>query len=385
MRALILCLALLAGTAQAAMSPIMASKVQEAWALYEADKLDQAIDILAPLEPRDGESKAYVARLLGSLYWAAEQPDKALEQLQIALDSGVLNEMTSAQTRRMVADILLMNERFRDALGHYLWLRDNAPAELVNADLQLRIAQSHFRLEQWAEVIPAARAAVALESSVSPYQMMLTAYQQLQNWPEALKVTAALIELEPERLSWWRQRASVQLRLNDQEAALRTLALAEQNNLLTSEGDYRSLIQLFNNRGLPELAARFLAGQLGKHIDDDVERRVELARYWQMAREWDAAQQAWGRAAELDSQYRVNQFEVLVMASEFRQAVALLPALDALKLDNDDRLRVEMMAVRAYYQMGDYPDALARAERARHYDRESADPWMAFLQEKLAL
>lgn len=385
MRTLILCLALLAGTAQAAMSPIMASKVQEAWNLYEQDQLADAIALLAPLEPRDAEAKAYVSRLLGSLYWAAEQPDKALAQLEIALNSGVLNEMTAAQTRRMVADIQLMNERFSDALGHYQWLRDNAPVELVTADLHLRIAQSHFRLEQWGEVIPAATAAVALEPSVSAYQMMLSAHQQLNQWPEALSVTASLIELEPNRLSWWRQRASVQLRLEDQEAALRTLALAEQNGLLEGEGDYRSLVQLFANRNLPELAARFLQAQLGKSVPDSADNRAQLARYWQMAREWDTAQQAWGHAAELESRYRVNQFEVLVMASEFGSAVRLLPQLDALSLSDDERLRVEMMAVRAFYQMGQYAEALERAERARPYDQEAADPWMAFLQEKLAL
>ncbi|MBY5920915.1 hypothetical protein [Ferrimonas balearica] len=385
MRTLILCLALLAGTAQAAMSPIMASKVQEAWNLYEQDQLADAIALLAPLEPRDAEAKAYVSRLLGSLYWAAEQPDKALAQLEIALNSGVLNEMTAAQTRRMVADIQLMNERFSDALGHYQWLRDNAPAELVTADLHLRIAQSHFRLEQWAEVIPAANAAVALEPSVSAYQMMLSAHQQLNQWPQALSVTASLIELEPNRLSWWRQRASVQLRLEDQEAALRTLALAEQNGLLEGEGDYRSLVQLFANRNLPELAARYLQTQLGKNLPDSADDRAQLARYWQMAREWEAAQLAWGHAAELESRYRVNQFEVRVMASEFGSAVRLLPQLDALSLSDDERLRVEMMAVRAFYQMGQYAEALERAERARPYDQEAADPWMAFLQEKLAL
>ncbi|MBY6188636.1 hypothetical protein KUV89_18625 [Marinobacter hydrocarbonoclasticus] len=385
MRALILCLAVLAGTAQAAMSPIMASKVQEAWALYEADKLADAIALLEPLEPRDGEAKAYVSRLLGSLYWAAEQPDKALAQLEIALNSGVLNEMTAAQTRRMVADIHLMNEQFQPALSHYQWIRDNGPAELVTADLHLRIAQSHFQLEQWAEVIPAAHAAVALEPSVAPYQMMLSAHQQLNQWPAALKVTAELIALEPDRLSWWRQRASVQLRLEDQEAALRTLALAEQNGLLDSEGDYRSLIQLFANRNIPELAARFMAAQLGQQIPDTLDNRVQLARYWQMAQEWDTAQKAWGQAAELDETYRVNQFEVRVMASDYAAAVSLLPKLDALKLDGDERLRVEMMAVRAYYQMGQFAEALERAEKARHYDQASADPWMAFLQEKLAL
>ncbi len=386
MRTLILlCLALLAGPVQAAMSPVMASKVQEAWTLYEEDKLDEAIALLAPLTPRDAEAKAYVAWLLGSLYWAAEQPDKALAQLEVALNSGVLNEMTAAQTRRMVADIQLMNERFEAALGHYQWLRDNGPDAMRTADLHLRIAQSHFRLSQWAEVIPAARAAVAMEPSVSAYQMMLGAHQQLAQWPDALKVTAALIELEPTRLGWWRQRASVQLRLEDQEGALRTLALAEQNGLLQGESDYRSLVQLFANRALPELAARLMAAQLGKALPDTADNRVQLARYWQMAREWDAAQRAWGQAAELEERYRVNQFEVRVMASDFAGAVELLPRLDALALAADERLRVEMMALRAYYQMGRYADALARAERARHYDQDAADPWMAFLQEKLAL
>ncbi|MBY5991112.1 tetratricopeptide repeat protein [Ferrimonas balearica] len=385
MRALIFCLALLAGSAQAAMTPAMANKVQDAWALFEQDKLAEAIALLEPLKPRDAEGQAYVARLLGSLYWAAEQPDKALAQLEQALAAGVLNEMSAAQTRRMVADILMMNERFAEALGHYQGIRDSGPEAMVTAELHLRIAQSHFQLEQWAEVVPAAKASVALEPAVAPYQMMLSAHQQLEQWPQALRVTQALIDLAPDQLSWWRQRASIQLRLADQEGALRTLALAQQQGLLASEGDYRSLVQLFANRQLPELAARLMADQLGQTLPDDEANRVQLARYWQQAREWAQAQAAWGAAAKLNPKYRVNQFEVRVMQSDYEQAVALLPQLDELRLEREDRARVEMMAVRAYYQMGQYAEALARAEQAARYDRDAAEPWFAFLQEKLSL
>ncbi|QIZ76683.1 tetratricopeptide repeat protein [Ferrimonas lipolytica] len=384
MKKLILALLLLSSPAMA-LTPRVAAKVQQAYELYEAEMVSEAIELLEPINPRNNDDKAYVSRFRGSLYWTNGQVEKAIEQLQFAVETEALDASTNAQTHRMLADILLSQLRYEDALEHYHWVENSSADNLKTGDLYLRIAQSYYRLENWQAVIAPAKRSAELELTVTPVQMQLQAYQQLEQWPNAVTITRQLIAMEPSQLEWWRHLTSLQLRLKQHEQALTTLALAERNGVLATEKDYLSLVQLFANRQLPELAARQLQQQLGKTIEDNFEHRLKLAQYWQITQNWQQAVSAWDAVAQLDADYRLEQFELLVMHGQFEQAVALMPQLKRAIKTQDRKSRLHLQATRAYYRLGQYPKALKHAEKAARLPNSegAGSKWRDFIQAKM--
>ncbi|MDF5586333.1 hypothetical protein P3719_26130, partial [Vibrio parahaemolyticus] len=107
------------------LSQYTAARVQRAHNLAQEEKLKEAISSLEAMELSRGYDQAYVARMLGIFYWQNEQTQAAIKQLELAVNSGLLQDEQAWQTRKMLADILLNEQRFSKALPHYYALSKN--------------------------------------------------------------------------------------------------------------------------------------------------------------------------------------------------------------------------------------------------------------------
>ncbi|KLN64534.1 hypothetical protein [Vibrio sp. VPAP30] len=356
------------------LSQYTATRVQKAHELVQEEQVKQAITLLKELEVARDYDQAFVARMLGVFYWQDGDTKLAIKHLEKAVASGLLQDEQGWITERMLADLYLNEQQFEQALHHYYVLQKSVPETQNVDDIWLRIAQSHYQLAQWSKVIPAANAHLKVNSQnrLQPLSLKLGAQIQLKKWKQAIPTLEQLIVLQPDKVNWWRQLASLQLRVGKGHDALDTLSLAKLNKLELSQSDRRMLAQLYVKRGVPERAA-IEVSEL-EHADTDAQLLSEQATYWQLAKEWDKALDVWELAAKHDSKYQWNVAQLMVQQGYYQ------PALGVLDKVKGRKVQVALAKARAFYKLGKLEQALIEAKRANSVEPSAqAKSWIRYL------
>lgn len=358
------------------LSQYTATRVQRAHNLAQEEKLQEAISTLEGLDLSRGYDQAFVARMLGIFYWQNEQVKPAIKQLEIAVNSGLLEDEQAWQTRKMLADMLLNEQQFSKALPHYYDLSKSVPESQKAYEIWLRIAQSHYQLSQWNKVLSAMARyeKYGQPDEMAPLSIKLSAELELKKWQPAIGTIKRLIAIEPERVEWWRQLVALYLRVDDDKRALDALALAKLKGVELNQDDLKLLAQLYGKRGIPERAAKVL-GELNE-VSSDSKLKAQQATYWQMAKEWDKSIASWRVAAKLDRQYYWNLSQLLVQEGHYKDALIALDKVSGRKAD------VALVKTRAYYKLKRIEDALANAKRANEIEPSTqAESWVKYLSQ----
>ena len=358
------------------LSQYTATRVQRAHNLAQEEKLQEAISTLEGLDLSRGYDQAFVARMLGIFYWQNEQVKSAIKQLEIAVNSGLLEDEQAWQTRKMLADMLLNEQQFSKALPHYYDLSKSVPESQKAHEIWLRIAQSHYQLSQWNKVLSAMARyeKYGQPDEMAPLSIKLSAELELKKWQPAIGTIKRLIAIEPERVEWWRQLVALYLRVDDDKRALDALALAKLKGVELNQDDLKLLAQLYGKRGIPERAAKVL-GELNE-VNSDSKLKAQQATYWQMAKEWDKSIASWRVAAKLDRQYYWNLSQLLVQEGHYKDALIALDKVSGRKAD------VALVKTRAYYKLKRIEDALANAKRANEIEPSTqAESWVKYLSQ----
>jgi len=240
----------------------------------------------------------------------------------------------------------------------------------------MRIAQSQYQLEQWKKTLSALERYDTYNhpDELGPLSLKLGAQLQLKQWKSAISTLERLIVLQPEKLNWWRQLVSIQLRLDRNKAALNTLSLAKLQGLELSQSDRRLLAQLYAKRGVPERAAKELSEL--KDANSDEQLLAEQATYWQLAKEWDKSIAVWSKASEMNPKYHWNVAQLMVQEGYYQKA---LRELDRVK-GHDKQADVALARVRALYKLNQLESALIQAKRAENIETsKEAKGWIKYL------
>lgn len=359
-----------------------AAKVQRAIQLQQKEQLPEAIRVLAELSPSQAYDKAYIQRMLGVFHWQNGSNQSALKHLTAAVNSQQLQDEQAWVTQRMLADLLLTEQRFKEALPHYYHLTATLPEKQKIGDLWFRIAQTHYQVAEWDKVLSALKKHQKVETSNKKEDkrqvliLMLGAQLQGKYWKSAIPTLDALIELEPEQARWWQQLANIQLRLNQSNNALDTLVLAQRQGIALSESELNIVAQLYAQRGIPEKAAQVMG--LLPDYESDKTILATQATYWQAAKEWDKAIETWKKAARIDAQYYWHVAQLQVQEGYYQQA---LNSVDKVKNYNktDD---IALVKTRAYYKLGKIELALVSAKQANDFTPSNeAKGWIQYLSQ----
>ncbi|QUM81353.1 tetratricopeptide repeat protein [Moritella sp. 5] len=397
---------------QPQLTQFIAGKIQAAQALQQQERYTDAIELLTELTPRQAYDQAFVQRVLGIFHWQQENTDQAVKYLSLAVESKLLPTEQAWITQRMVADILLSQQKYQQALPHYYVLVNTAADSDKEShkavtkrkkkasdiktkeftELWLRIAQTHYQLHEWEKVLSAVGSYEDLNTQgdqVQALNLQLTAQSQLQRWPAAIDTLDRIIAVEPDKLLWWQQLAGLQLRTSQPQAALTTLILAQRQGLALSEQERRTLAQLYAQQGIPEQAAREL-NLLVKDIADNDKRQkmlVEQAQYWQMAKEWNKAISTWRDVVNLSTddtaEYRWPLAQLLLQQGSYKAALAELnhPQIKQGR-SKKKQAAIELAKVRAYYKLAQFDRAITHAKLAQHIaPSASAKGWIKYLQQ----
>lgn len=358
-----------------------ATQVSKAYELEQEDKLSEAIKLLEGLKPSANYDKAYVARMLGIYYWQAEQADKAVKQLQIAVNTGAFEDEQGWQTERMLAELLLSEDKPEQALVHFNQLTKTAEANNISKDqitgVWLNKARTHYLLQQWKPLLAAINEYHRRDNTpkLQPLSLQLTGEMQLKRLKSAILTTQKLLALQPDNLMWWQQLSSLYMQTRQYKLALATLVSAERAGIELPENLQVSKAQLYSQQGIPEKAAESFANLQVK--ESDIDTIIKQARHWQMAREWSNAQTAWLAAARLNGKYYEEVARLELQQGAFNQALSSLNKVTG--INQQEKL---LLQVRAYVGLKDYAKA-TKVAQAAHREKpttQTAD-WLQYLEQ----
>jgi hypothetical protein len=363
-------------TAAQELTQYTAVRVQKANELAQEEQLKEAITLLKEIDTSRGYDKAFVARMLAVFYWQDGNTKQAILKMEYAVESGLLRDEQAWISQRMLADLYLNDQQFAKALKHYYQLVKSVPETQKAQDLWLRIAQSHYQLEQWDKVVPAVDKYLKVEKKeiLQPLSLKLGAQLELKRWSAAIPTLELLISIQPEKLSWWRQLVGLQMKVGKDKEALDTLALAKINGLPLSQSDRRMLAQMYAKRGIPERAAIEIS-----ELDDaqtDVQLLSEQATYWQLAKEWDKSLSIWKLAAKKDAKYNWSVAQLMVQQGYYKDSLSVLDKVKGREAD------VALAKTRALYKLNLLEKALVQAKRANNIEPSSqAKSWIKYLSQ----
>lgn len=358
-----------------------ATQVSKAYELEQDDKLNQAITLLEGIKPSANYDKAYVARMLGIYYWQAEQPEKAIKQLQIAVNTNAFEDEQGWQTERMLAELLLSEDKPEQALVHLDKLTQSAEANNISKEqitgVWLNKARAHYLLQQWKPLLAAINHYHQLDATpkLQPLTLQLTAELQLKRLKSGILTTQKLLALQPDNLMWWQQLSSLYMQTKQYKLALATLVSAERAGLELPENLQVSKAQLYSQQGVPEKAAQSYANLQVE--TSDINTIIKQARHWQMAREWSNAQKAWLAAARLNGKYYEEVARLELQQGDFKQALNSLNKVTS--INKQEKL---LLQVRAYVGLKDYTKAtdVAQAAHREKPTTQTAD-WLQYLEQ----
>ncbi len=358
------------------LSQYTAIRVQKANELALKEQFQPAIQVLDSIESSREYDTAYVERMLGVFYWQAGNAKQAISHLSKAVNSHQLEDEAGWATERMLADLLMTHQEYQQAIPHYRQLTKNVPQGKKVDEVWLRLAQAHYQLEQWPEVLSTLTQYKKYQpiNKVPTLSLKLGAEMALERWKAAIPTLEALISLEPDKFSWWRQLVGLQLQTKQYGKALDTLALAKLKKFPLKDSDLRLLAQLYAQRGIPERAAMVLGELPDAH--SDIKLITQQAVYWQQAKEWDSAIESWQLAAKHDSKYQWNLAQLLMQQGQYQSAIA---ALEQVK-DADKQRQVLLAKARAHYKLDNLDKALVEAKQAHNIKHsEESESWIKFL------
>lgn len=362
--------------------------IMDAFELYEEEKIKEAIVVLEDQDPEPGYDSAYLGRFLGNLYAADERMADALRVLKSAVDQDVLGWSDQAAAMKLVGQISLQEEKYEQSLEYLKkWVQFTGERE---SQVFLYMANANYQMKNFAEVIPFAEASLkaADKPEKNVYTLMMASYYERKMYPQAIEVLEEGLDKLPEVTQWWPQLAQFYMLEENLAKSLQTMEIAYMAGYLDTESQFKMLVQLYDNEGIPYKAA----STMEKHVEaGDIEKTAKhfgtIANSYHRAKELDKAVSWYERAAEATNdsddkgEYYRKQGNLMLLNEQYIAAAEpLKKALDY--LERKDEGRVYMSLAEAYFYGGDYRQAMRYVDEAATFDgqRRSARSWRGYIK-----
>lgn len=249
---------------------------------------------------QDAYGKSSAGRHLARHYVEQKQYDKAIEFYRTALAAQGLSDVANREMLRELAQVYLLQKDYSAAAG--------VLQQALNIDLVpevtdfLLLAQAHYRMKQYVQVVAALDQIATLGLVMNPRQMhqALALYYQAGAYAQCEDLLRRLLQLEPDNADNWHQLASVYLQQNKKRQALDELTLAREKRVPFSADQLVLLADLQAFHKNPYGAAELLQQAMDQQeIPGDAKNYRKLFEYWFLAREEQKMQAALSRAARL--------------------------------------------------------------------------------------
>ena len=357
--------------------------------LMAAEKYSEAEtklnSLLKQAEP-ESYTLAVVQQTLGYLYSSTENYKKASEAFQQALDSKALPEKVSQNLRYNLAQLLLVDERYKDGIELLeKWLTtESSPPNSAH----VLLASAYYRIENYQKTIEHIHIAIENDPSAKEawYQVLLSAHLELKQYKSAIKVLEILVENYPYQKTYWAQLSALYLQQNKEFAALAVKTLAQRLEL----GDAKTLINLsemYRYLHIPYKSAQLLTDAIDRGvIKADFTNLTALAESWLAAKEQQQAAAVFQQLAELDDSGKsdLNYARVLTSMEQWQQSIE--PLMQSLKkLKGEQVGTASLLLGMAQFHLGNLAQAKSLFSNAVAFENErnQAGQWLRYIDKQL--
>ena len=136
--------------------PSVGKKVAKAFEAYaveaeDGSNIDNALVMLLEINAKKDYDKAFLNRFIGVMYAQKGEEKKSLEYLNKAVEPDILNEAEQAESLKLVGDLQMQVEGYKEALVAYdAWMAFTGKSD---ANVWLKIAQANLALKHLTFII----------------------------------------------------------------------------------------------------------------------------------------------------------------------------------------------------------------------------------------
>ena len=357
------------------------------------EQFDSAYDGLQKLLGRSDRNvylQAIVYQGLAQVEWSRKNYDASLGHFEKAVELDALPNQQHFALMYQIAQLYFMKDRFDDALEALeLWFC-KVPEENVTSHAWVLKASINAQKKDYPETLKAIDMAIGMDEDPkeSWYQLKLAAHYELEQFVDAAATLELMISRWPDKKSYWMQLTQIYYKLEQEDKALATLALAYRKDLLDHQGDITYLSGLYSNADVPYKAAEVLEKGINDGIVEPTKVHwVTVAETWYASEELERSLVAFEKAgqAATDGEIDLRRGFILIDMENWESA---LEALDRAlsKGGFDDRRTGEAYLLRgmAKFNLGRFDAASSDWGKASRYEstKDAARQWMNHLREE---
>ncbi|MBU2917589.1 hypothetical protein KO505_06380 [Psychrosphaera sp. F3M07] len=368
-----------------ALSPRAGKKVQKAFELYQEDKVNEALEILLEMSPKDDFDKANVDRYIGSMYAGIDgKGEEAIVRLKSAIESDELPFRDHSEILNNVAALSMQAQNYEDAIKYYKEYINFSLDE--NEKVYVGIANAYYELKQYDNVFEPAKKAIALQEkpNQNPYILIMASYYEQKKYKETTKAVEVLVKTFPEESKWWVQLANFYALIEDYDRALSTFEVAYRNGYLTKDSEMKRLAQLYANNGIPYKAAVIQEKYINSGLIKKDDKSLSImASTFQNAKEFKKAATYYGEAAKLsnDGDLFRKQGNNLMIIEQYEAALDAFDKASKAGFKREGMLQVLIGEANFYLEnwQASY-DAFKEAKKDKNTAKTAAS-WQSFVKE----
>jgi len=373
--------------------PSVGKKVAKAFEAYSVEtedgsNIDNALVMLLDIKGKKEYDIAFLNRFIGVMYAQKGEEKKSLDYLNKALAPDILNEAEQGESLRLVGDLQMQVQGYKEALVAYnAWMDFTGKTD---ENIWLKIAQANLELKQYDQVIaPADKAIAALGDKINqnPYILKLNSYYERKMFKKCVEVLETAVQILPEVKLFWTQLGSFYAMIEDYPKSLATMDLAYKKGYLDKESQIKMLANLYAQSEIPHKSA-FL---LEKYIDSGLVTRDDsnlftLANSWHAAQHVTKAASYYGELAKMTnlSKHYSKQGMLLNQDEQFAKAIVALKKAIEIGVKNPGRLNQSI--AESYFYLENYKQAYVYVKKALKdpQSRRTAKGWVNYIKDTAA-
>ncbi len=270
--------------------------------LREANQNEKALSKTDQLLSRSlsDHERAQTLLMKSDLLLLLERYREAIDPLEAVLSNPEIPKARISYVRYTLGQLYSQIGKYQDSIRHLeAWVQE---AEQPTANAFFMLAVAYLELKQLRQARRHADTArrVAETLSEGQYQFLGSIYLQDKDWKALQQLLEEAIFAFPKQTLFWKQLAQVHMQRNREAEALIVLRLAYSKNLLTRGEDLVQLAQLMRLQEVPWLAAQVLEQGLNdKRIKSTSRHWQLLGDAWMAAREYKKAYPALRKTANM--------------------------------------------------------------------------------------
>ncbi len=370
------------------MGPRIGKKVIKAFDLYNEDQVQEALAILLEINTSNEFDKATVNRYIGSMYAGLDGKAKdAIKHLKLAVEADVLPYRDHGEALRNLGALSMQEKNYKDSIKYNQAYIDFSLDQ--EPKIYLSIANAYYEMKQFDKVIAPAKNSIKYFSmwdkpNINPYILQMASYYERKMMPEATKTVEDIVKTFPTEGKWWIQLGGFYAMQEENEKALSTYRLANEQGFLTKDTHYKRLAQFYANAGIPFKSASVQEEQINKGVIEKNEQALSImAQTFQNAKEFDKAAKYYGQAAEYDNDAELYRKQAIaLMANEDYKGV--VKAIEkSLKAKPKNEGAVQLILGEAYFYLENWKKSYAafNAATKTKSSKRTADSWLGFVKD----